>query len=58
MKIKPGSRGYPDRSGPAPVALVRAVSGEEVGLYVDANDGYSAGQAVRVGRALAEQGVV
>ncbi len=39
------------------VALAREVVGDGVGLYVDANGGYSVAQAVRVGQALAEQGV-
>lgn len=39
------------------VALARAVAGDEAELFVDANGGYRAGQAVRVGRALAEHGV-
>jgi L-alanine-DL-glutamate epimerase-like enolase superfamily enzyme len=39
------------------VALAREVIGPDAGLFVDANGGYSAGQAVRVGHRLAEYGV-
>jgi L-alanine-DL-glutamate epimerase-like enolase superfamily enzyme len=39
------------------VALAREVIGPDRELYVDANGGYSAGQAVRVARRLAEHGV-
>ena len=39
------------------VALARKVIGPAVALYVDANGGYQAGQAVRVGQRLAEYGV-
>lgn len=39
------------------VALARSVVGDGVELYVDANGGYGVGQAVRTGRALADQGV-
>ncbi|HEY2763302.1 MAG TPA: enolase C-terminal domain-like protein [Pseudonocardiaceae bacterium] len=39
------------------VALARSVVGDGVELYVDANGGYGVGQAVRIGRALADQGV-
>ncbi|MFB6959787.1 enolase C-terminal domain-like protein [Streptomyces sp. NPDC056309] len=39
------------------VARARAVIGDTVDLYVDANGGYDAKQAVRVGRALADEGV-
>jgi L-alanine-DL-glutamate epimerase-like enolase superfamily enzyme len=39
------------------VALAREVIGEQAELYVDANGGYSLGQAVRVGIALADYGV-
>lgn len=43
----------------ARLALARQVVGDEVGLMVDANGGYSATQAVRVGRRLRdEDGVV
>ncbi len=41
----------------ARVALAREVVGEDVAVYVDANGGYSVGQAVRVGHALADHGV-
>lgn len=39
------------------VARARAVIGDDTELYVDANGGYGAKQAVRVGRALADEGV-
>jgi L-alanine-DL-glutamate epimerase-like enolase superfamily enzyme len=39
------------------VELAREVVGDDTDLYVDANGGYSVGQAVRVGRALADYGV-
>jgi L-alanine-DL-glutamate epimerase-like enolase superfamily enzyme len=39
------------------VALARRTVGDDVELYVDANGGYSVGQAVRVGHALADHGV-
>lgn len=39
------------------VALAREVVGQDAELYVDANGGYSAGQAVRVGTALADYNV-
>lgn len=39
------------------VAKARATIGDTAGLYVDANGGYSAKQAGRVGRALADEGV-
>jgi len=39
------------------VAKARAVIGDAAELYVDANGGYSAKQAVRVGRVLAGEGV-
>jgi len=39
------------------VALARRVAGERTGLFVDANGGYQVGQAIRVGRRLADHGV-
>lgn len=39
------------------VALARQTVGDDAELYVDANGGYGVGQAVRVGRMLAEHGV-
>ncbi|MGQ4401876.1 enolase C-terminal domain-like protein [Streptomyces hayashii] len=39
------------------VARARAVIGDATALYVDANGGYTAKQAVRVGEALADEGV-
>jgi L-alanine-DL-glutamate epimerase-like enolase superfamily enzyme len=39
------------------VGLVREALGDEVELYVDANGGYTRKQAVRLGRAFADQGV-
>jgi L-alanine-DL-glutamate epimerase-like enolase superfamily enzyme len=40
------------------VALAREVIGDAAELYVDANGGYSTGQAVRVGCAIADYGVL
>ncbi|MGH3099120.1 MAG: enolase C-terminal domain-like protein [Streptosporangiales bacterium] len=39
------------------VAVARDTIGDAVDLYVDANGAYSVGEAVRVGRALADHGV-
>jgi L-alanine-DL-glutamate epimerase-like enolase superfamily enzyme len=39
------------------VRLARKVIGDDTDLYVDANGGYGVGQAVRVGRRLADEGV-
>jgi L-alanine-DL-glutamate epimerase-like enolase superfamily enzyme len=39
------------------VSRVRAALGDQVELYVDANGGYARKQAVRLGRAFADQGV-
>lgn len=39
------------------VSRARVTIGEESELYVDANGGYGAKQAVRIGRALADEGV-
>ncbi len=39
------------------MTFARDVIGGEVDLYVDANGAYSAGQAVRIGRALGDFGV-
>ncbi|MFJ9821777.1 enolase C-terminal domain-like protein [Streptomyces sp. NPDC101151] len=39
------------------VAKARAAIGDTAGLYVDANGGYGAKQAVRMGRAFADEGV-
>ncbi|MFF3698962.1 enolase C-terminal domain-like protein [Streptomyces sp. NPDC002221] len=39
------------------VAKARTIIGDTAGLYVDANGGYSAKQAVRMGHALADSGV-
>lgn len=46
-----GTREYRDLRR---VALARAAIGDDTELYVDANGGYSVGQAVRVGTALAD----
>jgi L-alanine-DL-glutamate epimerase-like enolase superfamily enzyme len=40
------------------VALAREVIGPDTELYVDANGGYTAGQAVRVGDRLTQYGVI
>ena len=58
VKIKIGeSWGTDERRDLARVALAREVIGPAAELYVDANGGYSAGQAVRVAAELADQGV-
>ena len=58
VKIKIGeSWGRAERRDLARVALAREVIGPDAELYVDANGGYSTGQAVRVGQALAGHGV-
>src|SRR5487761_1306686 len=58
VKIKIGeSWGTNERRDLDRVALARRVIGPDVELYVDANGGYSTGQAVRVGRQLAAEGV-
>ena len=57
VKIKIGEAwgGRPERDL-ARTAFARAVIGDDVALFVDANGGYSRKQAVRVGRALANSG--
>ena len=58
VKIKIGeSWGGNERRDLARIALAREVIGPDAELYVDANGGYSAGQAVRVGQAMAAHGV-
>ncbi len=58
VKIKIGeSWGSNERRDLARVALAREVIGPDVDLYVDANGGYSAGQAVRMARRMDEFGV-
>jgi L-alanine-DL-glutamate epimerase-like enolase superfamily enzyme len=58
LKIKIAqSWGHEEERDRRRVAKARAVIGDDTALYVDANGGYSAKQAVRVGRALAEEGV-
>ena len=58
VKIKIGeSWGGNERRDLARVALAREVIGPDRELYVDANGGYTVGQAVRVGRRLADHGV-
>jgi L-alanine-DL-glutamate epimerase-like enolase superfamily enzyme len=58
VKLKIGeSRGSQVGRDLARAALVRETAGQDVEVYVDANGGYSAGQAVRVGRALDDLGV-
>jgi L-alanine-DL-glutamate epimerase-like enolase superfamily enzyme len=57
-KIKIGeSRGSRQDRDLERVALAREVVGPDAELYVDANGGYTTGQAVRVGTALADYGV-
>jgi L-alanine-DL-glutamate epimerase-like enolase superfamily enzyme len=58
VKIKIGeSWGGNEQRDLARVALAREVIGPDRELYVDANGGYRVGQAVRVGRRLADHGV-
>jgi L-alanine-DL-glutamate epimerase-like enolase superfamily enzyme len=58
VKIKIGeSWGTREDRDLARVALAREVIGTDAELYVDANGGYGAGQAIRVARALADYGV-
>jgi L-alanine-DL-glutamate epimerase-like enolase superfamily enzyme len=58
VKIKIGeSWGSNERRDLARVALAREVVGPDTELYVDANGGYSAGQAIRVARAMDDYGV-
>ena len=58
VKIKIGeSWGSKERRDLERVALAREVIGPDAELFVDANGGYSTGQAVRVARLLADYGV-
>ena len=58
VKIKIGeSWGENERRDLARTELAREVIGPETELYVDANGGYTAGQAIRVADRLAELGV-
>jgi len=58
VKIKIGeSWGGNEQRDLARAALAREVIGPDRELYVDANGGYTVGQAVRVGRRLADHGV-
>ncbi|MFF8945622.1 enolase C-terminal domain-like protein [Streptomyces sp. NPDC014864] len=58
VKIKIGeSWGRREERDRRRVGRARAVIGDRADLYVDANGAYDAKQAVRVGRALADQGV-
>jgi L-alanine-DL-glutamate epimerase-like enolase superfamily enzyme len=58
VKIKIGeSWGGNERRDAERVALAREVIGEGAELYVDANGGYTVGQAVRVAARLADYGV-
>jgi L-alanine-DL-glutamate epimerase-like enolase superfamily enzyme len=58
VKIKIGqSWGGDERRDLARVALAREVIGPDTALYVDANGGYSAAQAVRVARRMDDYGV-
>jgi L-alanine-DL-glutamate epimerase-like enolase superfamily enzyme len=59
VKIKIGEDwGGNERRDLARVALAREVIGQDAELYVDANGGYTVGQAVRVGRRMTEFGVI
>jgi len=59
VKIKIGeSWGGEERRDLARVTLVRETVGAGVEVYVDANGGYTRKQAVRVGRALSDAGVI
>ncbi len=59
VKIKIGeSWGGNERRDLARVALAREVIGPDAELYVDANGGYSTGQAVRMARRMDEFGVI
>jgi L-alanine-DL-glutamate epimerase-like enolase superfamily enzyme len=58
VKIKIGeSWGGDERRDLARVRLAREVIGPDAGLYVDANGGYTTGQAVRVADAMDDYGV-
>jgi L-alanine-DL-glutamate epimerase-like enolase superfamily enzyme len=58
VKLKIGeSRGRREARDLERTALARAVVGDETELYVDANGGYTTGQAIRVGRRLDDLGV-
>lgn len=58
VKIKiADSWGSNERRDLARIALARSVIGEATELYVDANGGYTRGQAVRVARAFADHDV-
>jgi L-alanine-DL-glutamate epimerase-like enolase superfamily enzyme len=58
VKIKIGeSWGGNERRDLDRIALAREVIGPDAELYVDANGGYTTGQAVRIGRAMADHGV-
>ncbi|HEU5418424.1 MAG TPA: enolase C-terminal domain-like protein [Streptosporangiaceae bacterium] len=58
VKIKIGeSRGAEELRDLSRVALARSVIGPGTELYVDANGGYRASQAIRVARQLADHGV-
>ena len=58
VKIKIGkSWGGDQRRDLARVALAREVIGPETQLYVDANGGYTAAQAIRMARAMDDYGV-
>jgi L-alanine-DL-glutamate epimerase-like enolase superfamily enzyme len=59
VKIKIGeSWGRAERRDLARVTLAREVIGPDAELYVDANGGYTTGQAVRMGQAMADHGVI
>jgi L-alanine-DL-glutamate epimerase-like enolase superfamily enzyme len=58
VKIKIGqSRGTDERRDLRRIKLARAVIGPDAELYVDANGGYTTGQAVRVAAQMADFGV-
>jgi L-alanine-DL-glutamate epimerase-like enolase superfamily enzyme len=58
VKIKIGqSRGTDERRDLRRIKLARAIIGPDTELYVDANGGYTTGQAVRVAAQMADFGV-
>jgi L-alanine-DL-glutamate epimerase-like enolase superfamily enzyme len=58
VKIKIGeSWGGDERRDLARVALAREIIGPDIALYVDANGGYSAAQAIRMARWMDDYGV-
>jgi len=58
IKMKIGKEfGQREREDLARLAAVRRAAGDEITLYVDANNGYTAKQAIRVARGLEEREV-